>query len=145
MLFIFPDLLFSIITGALSLVMLFRVRGVYEDSRPFVRPYQACHAIGASCNNTVPSNTTPFSGFSLCPYTSQLLTPHWNSQEEDSRFDVCIYIYIYIYIYHSTVAVKQERYGSWLTEEISNAEVFRDDYEAFSRDRILQAVKFSSV
>jgi hypothetical protein len=58
MLFIFPALLFSIITGALSLAVLFRVRRVYEDNKRFVRPYQACHAIGASCNNTVASTTT---------------------------------------------------------------------------------------
>jgi hypothetical protein len=81
MLFIFPVLLFGIITGALSLVVLFRVRRVYEDNKRFVRPYQACHAIGASCNNIVEPTTTttattatttppdPVSSFSLYSYT----------------------------------------------------------------------------
>jgi hypothetical protein len=52
MLFKFPALLLSIITAALSLVVVFRVRRVFEDSKPFVRSYQACHAIGAS--STIP-------------------------------------------------------------------------------------------
>jgi hypothetical protein len=36
MLFKFPALLLSIITGALSLVVVVRVRRVYEDNKPFV-------------------------------------------------------------------------------------------------------------
>jgi hypothetical protein len=60
MLFKFPALLLSIITVALSLVVVFRVRRAFEDNKPFVRSYQACHAIGVSCNSPVPStNTTP--------------------------------------------------------------------------------------
>jgi hypothetical protein len=34
---------------------------------------------------------------------------------------------------------------SWLREEISTPVVFSDDYIAFSRDRILEAVECSSV
>jgi len=50
---------------------------------------------------------------------------------------ISIYIYIYIYknlidTYKPDVAIGTE---SWLSEEINNAKVFRDDYITFRRDR----------
>jgi len=42
--------------------------------------------------------------------------------------------------YNSDVVIGTE---SWLSEEINNAEVFRDDYITFRRDRCFRGVEYS--